>query len=493
MGLRIKLLLAPAIAIVMLLAFSLAAFYGLNRQSTALTDVVQVHFARYEATARVAQELAGAHSGLYRIMNWGTTSSEDKTAAAITQEIARVKSASAELTRIHDALPQSAHDQRSHAKQALGELSAYNKHAAAARGAQSHALITCGILFAIAIGASAAVTMVITRRILEPLSCVAEVAQRIAHGDLRSLIAAEGHDETANMLRDLASMQEGLRTVIARVSAGAAAVSDAARQMANSAQMIEAGSSSQTGAAQSTATSVEELSVSIASVSGSARQVEALSAASLGHAGEGAKGLAKLADEMHGMQAAVGEIAVAVTEFVENALTIDGMTRQVTDIAEQTNLLALNAAIEAARAGEQGRGFAVVADEVRKLAEKSAAAAKEINRVTSALSERSNKVNAAITRGNDAIRSSQIYAETVSGTLVAAEDSASKASHGVAEITRSVCEQNAAAEKIARNVETIARMTEENLRAISQATQAGAELGALAAGLNETVGHFKIH
>ncbi len=318
------------------------------------------------------------------------------------------------------------------------------------------------------------------------------MSQTAADGDLLRRVRVHGNDEVGQAARAFNDLMEGFSGIIRQVSSSAETVSATAGSLSATSTQIEHGSEVQSEAAASTAAAVEEITVSINSVAGNTEDVRKLSERSLQQTRLGNQNVAGMVSEIGRVQEAVRLIASSVAEFVESTRAIAGMTQQVKDIADQTNLLALNAAIEAARAGEQGRGFAVVADEVRKLAEKSAQSAGEIDRVTSSLNHKSTDVEEAVSQGLQSLQATQEQVERVSQVLTEAGALVEQSSAGVSDIASSVKEQSMASNEIARNVENIAQMSEENHAAVESNAEQIARLEELAQELQNAVKRFKV-
>lgn len=313
-----------------------------------------------------------------------------------------------------------------------------------------------------------------------------------ADGNLTVRSRVFGKGEIGQSATAFNSLIDEFAKIIRKVDSNAKSVSGTAAQLSASSRQIEQGSQAQSEAAASTAAAVEQITVSIKSVAENTEDVRKLSDKSLQQTQEGNKHVSAMIGEIQRVQEAVNQIADSVQEFVASTQSISTMTQQVKDIADQTNLLALNAAIEAARAGEQGRGFAVVADEVRKLAEKSARSASEIDQVTSSLNQKSTLVEEVVQTGLRSLNATQEQVARVSRMLAEAGASVLKSTHGVSDIAASVSEQSVASNEIARNVERIAQMSEENHAAVRSNTQDVVRLDQLARELHEAVSIFKV-
>ena len=331
------------------------------------------------------------------------------------------------------------------------------------------------------------------RNVLEPARNLEQTMVLIrASGDLSQRAPVKSGDEIGRIAGVFNALLENFQQIVREVHTHADNVSSSAVLLAASAQDVAKNSQHQSDAAIKTASAVEEMSASIATVADASSEVAQLSQESLTRANTGQQNLQQMMSEINSVETAVKQMAESVGAFVKSSQSITGLTQQVRDIAEQTNLLALNAAIEAARAGEQGRGFAVVADEVRKLAEKSARSASDIDLVTQTLGSQSEQVERNVQSGLQSLQSSQLHIKSVTAVLAQANESVSGVNAGVDNITASVNAQKQSSQEITRNVENIAGMAEDNNTAVQRTVQAVQDMEQLAVALKDSVGRFKV-
>jgi methyl-accepting chemotaxis protein len=310
-------------------------------------------------------------------------------------------------------------------------------------------------------------------------------------GDLTRRLDIRTQDEIGDAARAFNEMMEKFSALVRHVGDSATQVSTAAHELSGAAGQVATSSTVQDAKSAAAAGAVEQMASSIASIAEGMDRVHQQSRESLQRSSQGNESLSRLIGEMGQVEDTVMHIAQSVAEFVKSTEAIGGMTRQVKDIADQTNLLALNAAIEAARAGEQGRGFAVVADEVRKLAEKSSASASEIDSVTQGLSQQANAVRQSIERGMEHISSSQNSMEAVAEVLSTASTSVTEVGRGLDAIASATDEQRRISDDVAENIEAIAAMSRDNALAVDQTAASARTLEALAGTLQATVGRFR--
>lgn len=311
-------------------------------------------------------------------------------------------------------------------------------------------------------------------------------------GDLTRRLPVKGKDEVGQSAAVFNEMMENFNQLVRQVRDSASQLSSRVVALSDSTDRVAQSSHLQNEKSNEAASAVEQLVSSISSIAQSAGHVQHQSQESLARANEGSRNLNVLLGEMNVVESAVKGMADSVNDFVRNTEAITNMTREVKDIAEQTNLLALNAAIEAARAGEQGRGFAVVADEVRKLAEKSSRSASEIDAITATLSAQSVSVRRTIEEGLEHLESSQAAVAQVSSVLQATNGSVTEVGHGLDSIAEATDQQRRFSGDVEASIEAIAGMARDNTGTVEQTAGAAHDLKRLAEGLATIVGRFKV-
>ncbi len=384
--------------------------------------------------------------------------------------------------------------------QALNELSAYQVEQIDDAAAEAQTLYQRTFLL-ITIAASALVIAVaiagfliirsLTRDLGGEPAYAAEIARNIAAGNLAMTVVTKPND-SGSMLAAMREMQTRLKEMIAGILADADQVSSTATELAAASSQVAESSRQQSEAASSMAAAVEEMTVSIEQVSENAHEARTLSRRSGELSEQGAGVIQNAAAEMSQISDSVKESSQIIAALEQQSGEISAIVNVIKEIADQTNLLALNAAIEAARAGEQGRGFAVVADEVRKLAERTSKSTQEIAGMIEKIQGGTHSAFASMEGGVARVSNGVTLANEAAGSITQIKTEAARVVQVVGDISNSLKEQSVASNDIAKNVEKIAQMSEENSAAVQETANAAQHLEQLAASMQNTIGRFKV-
>jgi methyl-accepting chemotaxis protein len=344
-----------------------------------------------------------------------------------------------------------------------------------------------------AVFAALIIGLTLTLSITRPIGKVAALAKRISDYDLTSeKINIKSEDEVGMLADGLNIMSEKLTEMVATINRNTEQLASAANEISSSSEQLSAGVKEQTNQTAQVSVAVEQVTTSIVEVS---KNIEDAAEKARGAGSKSREGSDLARETSRGMEEIVKSSDITAGNIIglaEKATAIGEIISVINDIADQTNLLALNAAIEAARAGEQGRGFAVVADEVRKLAERTTKATKEVAETIKGIQS---DVGAANEQIGDAKRNVDSGKELVQKTnnsldeIFAAIEIVQQMMRQVAAASK---EQSSSAEQISKNVENVDRITRETASGAEQSASAAEQLNRQAEELKKLVGGFKL-
>ncbi|MBI6702342.1 methyl-accepting chemotaxis protein [Pseudomonas viridiflava] len=345
-------------------------------------------------------------------------------------------------------------------------------------------------LLAMILGIIAAV--IITRQITRPLQETMAVVDRIASGDLSQTMVVTRRDELGVLQQGIQRMGTTLRELIGGIRDSVVQIASAAEELSAVTEQTSAGVNSQKVETDQVATAMHEMSATVAEVARNAEQASEAASTADKEARAGDQVVSEAIGQIEKLAAEVVRSSDAMTLLEQESDKIGKVMDVIKAVAEQTNLLALNAAIEAARAGEAGRGFAVVADEVRGLAQRTQQSTEEIENLVAALQNGTRQVSSIMLSSRDLTVSSVQLSRKAGTSLNSITQTVSNIQAMNQQIAAAAEEQSAVAEEISRSIINVRDVSEQTASASEETAASSVELARLGGQLQTMVSHFKI-
>ena len=341
--------------------------------------------------------------------------------------------------------------------------------------------------------ATALLGAAVYRHVTKALGGMVSMFSRIEQErDFTARMPAAGTDELASLAGAFNRLLDRLQASFRDIHSHAETVSAAASQVATASQQMSAASSQQSEAASAMAATVEQMTVSINHVSERANDANRISVSSGKLSLQGETVIGETAANILGVADTVRAAARQIEQLEQQSDRISSVVAVIKEVADQTNLLALNAAIEAARAGEQGRGFAVVADEVRKLAERTTVSTQQIGATITEMQTGAQAAVQSIQAVAQKVESGVASAENANEAIRAIGDSSRQAVAMVGDISEAIREQSTASSLISQQVEHIAQMSEENSASSLTTSATASELALLSQEMQRVVAQYRV-
>ena len=531
-----KLLVSPVVAILCLAIFGGVSYWGFFRQKAALDDIFNTRFKYYQSAAGIATGLKEVHGNIYKLLSWIGSNYEkgriDKfaeeqfdTLKKVTAEVdaktkatnltkaekERFQSTAAQLAKYNEALKQivgldvatasmlmtQADDVFQGISKDLDELlkleNKLSKDQFDSSGkAFTVVLIISAIVFLAAIILPFGISMLMRAIILAPINKTVETIESFAQGDLTKRIDVTSQDEVGEMAKHFNAFAEKLHDTIKQVAKSSNEVSAAANTLDSATEHMATGVEEAAMQVNSVATASEEMSKTTSEIAQNCMTAAKSSEKANESAGTGEVIIQETIQVMNRISQRVKDSSDIIRNLGARSDQIGQIVGLINDVADQTNLLALNAAIEAARAGEHGRGFAVVADEVRKLAERTSDATKEIGDTIRAMQSETKKAVSSMEEGVNEVGQGTLEAGKSGEALKEILHQINKVTSEINQIAVASEQETATTNEIAVSIQQISMVMQETAQRIQDNAGASAQLAGLSKELQRMVGQFRI-
>ena len=338
-----------------------------------------------------------------------------------------------------------------------------------------------------------AVVILVPRSLTRSISAMISVIDEVAANNLSvNDLHVDSHDELGRVSTGLNAMKNSLRALIQSIARTAEHVASASEELSSSATEQATSAETQKGQATQVAVAMQEMSATVHEVSENSNRAAQASRQAADTAREGGAIVEDSLAKMRVISESVRATAQKVEELGKSSDHIGRIIKVIDDIADQTNLLALNAAIEAARAGEQGRGFAVVADEVRKLAERTTSATKEVTQMVQRIQDETKTAVAAMHEGTEQVQVGVQTTTRAGDSLKQIIHMSEQVGEMITHIATAATQQSSATEQVNQNVEQITRLVNESAIGAQQSAKACQDLSGLALDLQTMVSNFNL-